>query len=311
MDMLGLGEVVVDWVTTIKKFPEPDEKVDAISQSQFSGGVTANYTVAAARLGAKTEFIGAIGNDHYGEFLLNDFKLEGVYTPFLIKKPQPTPVNFICVSQETGEKMIYQSPYMHTTIPELEDFTFNDLNTAKVLHTTGIYPDLTLDFFKWAKSQNMKISFDLEKQIVVKNPTIVKKLLKHVDVLMPNKMGAMQLTNTPSPEEAAQILLKWGVPIVVITMGDQGAKIFTPNDTIQIPAFHVSVIDTTGAGDTFSAAFDFSYYKMGFPLERAGIIANAAAALKIQKLGARTGMPTRKELKVFLSDQFPDISQQL
>ena len=77
-EILGIGEVVVDWVATVDHFPEPDEKLDSKSQNIFSGGVTANYAVAVARLGGSVGFFGAIGDDHYGRYLLEDFKQEKV-----------------------------------------------------------------------------------------------------------------------------------------------------------------------------------------------------------------------------------------
>ena len=86
MEILGLGEVVVDWVSLIDHFPEPDEKIDSLSQYMFSGGVTANFSVASSRLGAKTGFFGAIGNDSYGNFLKNDFKNENVDCSYLFTK---------------------------------------------------------------------------------------------------------------------------------------------------------------------------------------------------------------------------------
>ena len=73
VDIIGLGEVVLDWVTEIPHFPQPDEKIDALSENYFPGGVTANYLVATARLGGKSGFIGAVGCDPYGDYLINDF----------------------------------------------------------------------------------------------------------------------------------------------------------------------------------------------------------------------------------------------
>ena len=73
IDIVGLGEVVIDWVTEIPHFPKPDEKINALSENIFPGGVTANYLVAVARLGGKSGFIGAVGSDPYGDFLISDF----------------------------------------------------------------------------------------------------------------------------------------------------------------------------------------------------------------------------------------------
>jgi ribokinase len=300
-DILGLGEVVVDWVAIVDHFPEPDEKIDSKSQSLFSGGVTANYAVAAARLGAKTGFIGAVGRDSHGAFLRADFEKENVQTPYLIEKDAPTPVNFIFVVESSGEKVIIQSPYMHTTVPSVVDISPNAFNDVSVLHTTGIYPEVTLHAFQIAKKNGTKISFDLEKQIVTRGKEPILEMLKYVDLLLPNKAGAMQLTKTETPRLAAQSFLDWGIKTVVITLGAEGSLAVTKDEEVVVPAIKTSVVDTTGAGDTFCAAFDYSFLLKKFSLTESLQIANAAASLKIQKLGARTGMPSLSELKSYLS----------
>ena len=83
VDILGLGEVVLDWVAEIPRFPKPDEKIDAISENFFPGGVVANFLVAVARLDVSCGFIGAVGNDSYGDFLLNDFENENLLHLYL------------------------------------------------------------------------------------------------------------------------------------------------------------------------------------------------------------------------------------
>jgi ribokinase len=299
-DILGIGEVCVDWVAIVDHFPAPDEKIDSISQNLFSGGVTANYIVAAARLGAKAGFFGAIGKDSHGLFLKDDFINEKVDTSYLCEKNSPSPVNFIFVVKETGEKVIIQSPYMYSTIPELEDLSDQMILDSKVIHTTAIYPEISKKAFQIAKKNGVKISLDLEKQIVTRGKNYLNDLLKYVDLLIPNKAGAMQLMNTDSPKKAAQNFLDWGIKTVVITLGADGAVALTKDEEIHIPAFKAPVVDTTGAGDTFCAAFDYSHLILNQNLEYCLKFSNAASALKIQKLGARTGMPTFQEVENFL-----------
>jgi ribokinase len=300
LDILGLGEVVVDWVAIVDHFPEPDEKIDSKTQTLFSGGVTANFVVAAARLGVQTGFIGAIGLDDQGKFLADDFVKEKVNVDYLIRKKAPTPVNFIFVVEKSGEKVIIQSPYMYTTTPKPEDIIENMFKQTKILHTTGIYPEVTQKSFEYAKHNGVKISFDLEKQIVTRGIQNLQPLMKYVDLLIPNKMGAMQLTNTKNPKDAAQVFIDWGIKTVVITLGAEGALGLTKNEEIKVPAFKTNVVDTTGAGDTFCAAFDYAFLLKEQNLEDSLKFANAAAALKVQKLGARTGMPSFKQVKEFL-----------
>ncbi len=303
-EILGLGEVVVDWVSLIDRFPEPDEKIDSLSQHMFSGGVTANFTVAASRLGAKTGFFGAIGNDSYGNFLKNDFKNENVDCSYLFtKKEKATPVNFIFVVKNTGEKVIIQSPYMHSTIPNISDLDEKVFENIKLLHTSAIYHDLTIKAFELAQRNKVFISLDLEKQIALRGLSKLKPILQRVDLLIPNKAGALQLTNTKNPEEAAKKFLDLGVKTIIITLGEQGALIVTKNINVIIPAIKVKPVDTTGAGDTFCAALCYSYVLKKFNIERATLFANAAAAIKIQKMGARTGMPSYEQVIQFLKNR--------
>jgi len=300
-EILCLGEVAVDWVSLIDHFPEPDEKIDSLSQYIFSGGVTANFTVAASRLGAKTGFFGAIGNDSYGNFLKNDFKNENVdYSHLVTKENKATPVNFIFVVKNTGEKVIIQSPYMHSTIPNISDLDEKVFENVKLLHTSAIYHDLTIKAIELAKKKNIFISLDLEKQIALRGLSKLKPILQKVDLLIPNKAGAMQLTKGENPEEAAKKFLELGVKTIIITLGEQGALIVTKDKNVIIPAIKVNPVDTTGAGDTFCAALCYSFVLKKFDIEKATLFANAAAALKIQNIGARTGMPTYDEVIQFL-----------
>lgn len=300
--IVGLGEVVVDWVTEIPHFPKPDEKINAITENYFSGGVTANYLVAISRLGVKSGFIGAVGDDNYGAFLIKEFNKEGVDTQLTLKiKNKRTPINFIFVSQ--GEKTIIQSPHMKTTKLDLENINLSYISNAKLLHTTIVHPKITQKAIKIAKDNNVKVSIDLESQIAERGWKNLKKFLLEADILIPNKEGAKKITKTETTQKAAKKLVNKGIPIIIITMGREGALITTQRFQKQIPAFPVGkVIDTTGAGDTFNGAFSVAYWIKGWNLEKSCVFANAAAALKIQHLGARTGMPTETQVLNFLKN---------
>lgn len=300
IDIIGLGEVVVDWVTEIPYFPKPDEKVDAITENYFSGGVTANFLVAAARLGGSCGFIGAVGDDSYGDFLIQDFKKERIDTQLTLKKiGKKTPVNFIFVVK--GEKTIIQSPHMKTTRLEITDLEETYISESKVLHTTLIHPKLSEKAINLAKQYDIKISIDLESQIAQRGWSRLKEMLLKADVLIPNKEGAKMITKCKTPEVAAKNLIEKGIPIVIITLGNKGALVTTEESQYGIPAYKTdSIIDTTGAGDTFNGAFSVAYWIKKWNLEKSIKYANGAACLKIQKLGARTGMPYEPELMQFL-----------
>jgi ribokinase len=298
LEIIGLGEVVVDWVTKIPHFPKPDEKIDAISEDYFSGGVTANYLVAVARLGVKCGFIGAVGDDAYGNFLLNDFRKENVDTLITLKKKgYKTPVNFIFICE--GEKTIIQSPHMRTTKIEISDLPESYIAQSKLLHTSVIHPKITLRAIEIAKKHNVRISIDLESQIAQRGWDSLKPVLINADIVIPNKEGAMEITKCNTPEDAANYLVEKGIPLVIITMGQRGALVTTSQSQKLIPGYHVrNIVDTTGAGDTFNGVFSVAYWIRNWDLEKSVRYAHAAAAIKIQKLGARTGMPTEHELNM-------------
>jgi ribokinase len=300
VDIIGLGEVVIDWVAEIPDFPKPDQKIDAISENCFSGGVTGNFLVAVARLGASCGFMGAVGNDAYGDFLVKDFIKENIDTSYTIKKDdKQTPVNFIFIVN--GEKSIIQSPHMQTTKLELNDINEDYISKSKVLHTTLIHPTISKYAIKIAKENNVKVSIDLESQIANRGWNNLKDMLLMADILIPNKEGAKMLMNTNNPENAAKKIVKKGIPIVIITLGSEGVLITTSSFQERIPAYPIeNIIDTTGAGDAFNGAFSVAYWILGWNIVKSCKYACGAAALKIQKLGARTGLPNKKQLFEFL-----------
>ncbi|MFX0043379.1 MAG: carbohydrate kinase family protein [Candidatus Hodarchaeota archaeon] len=302
-EIIGLGEVVVDWVTELPYFPKPDEKIDALSENYFAGGVTANFLVAVTRLGCSCGFIGAIGDDLYGDFLIKDFKNEMVDVSFIIKKPgKKTPINFIFIAK--GEKTIIQSPHMYETKLSISDLDESYIAGAKLLHTTMIHPELTKKAIEIAKKHDVKVSIDLEPQIAQRGWNVLKHIILEADILIPNKEGAKLITKCNTTKKAAESLIKKGIPIVVITLGSEGALVATKEFQKEIPSFRVdNIIDTTGAGDTFNGAFSVAYWIKKMNLKQSIIYANAAAALKIQKLGARTGMPSENELNAFLQSK--------
>nr|MDO8086422.1 carbohydrate kinase family protein [Candidatus Sigynarchaeum springense] len=296
--LIGLGEIVLDWVDEIPRFPQPDEKIDAMSQNFFMGGVTANFLAGAARLGVDTGFIGAVGDDEYGTFLLEGLKKAGIDAS-LVRRKEKSPVNFIMVSKDSGEKIIIQSPYMQTTKLLPGDIKEEYFSKAKALHTTAIHEDLTLECLRIAKRKGITVSLDLEKQIAVRGLAALKPIIKDVDILLPNKEGAKALTGETDIKAAAKKFLGWGPKLVIITLGGEGCLITTSTMQKRIPAYKVKVLDTTGAGDAFCAAFITAHVIKGLDIEAAAAFANAAAALKVQHLGATSGQPTWEAARRF------------
>jgi sugar/nucleoside kinase (ribokinase family) len=311
MEIIGIGACALDMIAKIKHFPEPDEKIDAESYVYLPGGVTGNYITGVARLGVPAGFVGAIGNDSAGETLLQDFEKEGVDTSMIkIKDTTSSAVNFIMVT-ENGERVIIQSPYMiKTQLKVPEDIDLKLIQGVKLIHTTAIHKDVSEYIIKAAKKNNpdIIISFELEKQVAVQyGYEEIEKFLDLVDILIPQKLGIMELTGKNDPTVAAKILLgkKPNLKIIAVTLGSDGCVISTRNgekiEQKTYPAYNIKPIDTTGAGDAFNAAFSVGYLK-DWDLDKIANFANAAGALNCLKVGARTGMTSMENVLKFMKE---------
>jgi len=299
LDVVGLGEVVIDLIASIPRFPEPDEKIFATKYEKHPGGVTANFCVALSRLGAKSGFIGGVGEDADGTYLRDVFKREGVDASRLVtRKNALTPLNFVTVTPD-GQKTIFQSPYMLTVFPRPEELDLNYIADARILHTTALRVDTAERALKHAKKEGLTTSFDLEKHVAVYGLEKLAPLIKLTDILLPNKMGALTLTGTQSLKEAAEKLLALGPKTVVITLGEKGCLIKTKKETLEVSAFKVKAVDATGAGDAFNAGLITGILNQ-WDLRKAATFAHAVAAIKITHTGAQAGLPTRKEVERFL-----------
>jgi len=299
LDVVGLGEVVIDLIASIPRFPEPDEKIFATKYERHPGGVTANFCVALSRLGVKSGFVGGVGDDADGTYLRDVFKREGVDASRLVtRKNALTPLNFVTVTPD-GQKTIFQSPYMLTVFPRPEELDLGYIADARVLHTTALRVDTAERALKHARKEGLTTSFDLEKHVAVYGLEKLAPLIKLTDILLPNKMGALTLTGTQSLKEAAEKLLALGPKTVVITLGEGGCILKTERETLEVPAFKVKAVDATGAGDAFNAGLMTGILNQ-WDLRKAATFANAVAAIKITYPGAQAGLPTRKEVERFL-----------
>lgn len=308
VNIISVGQNVVDMVSKVSHLPGPDEKVYELKPAEmFVGGVESNYLAAASKLGESVGFICAIGNDNYADFILEKLKEESIDMRYAVMKESNSPLNKLTVD-ETGQKTIVLDGLMKELRPEVSDMTKGHeeyIASAKLLHTSAIHVDASEWACRVAKNNGVRVSIDLETQVIndgrKRGDGKLENMLYMADILMPNKDGARMLSGENDLGRAAKnIFDKYEPEIVVVTLGEEGCLITTKERQLRVPAYKVSVVDTTGAGDTFNAAFTIGYLKE-WSLERIGRFANASAALKVTKLGARPGMPCLKEVEDFLS----------
>jgi ribokinase len=304
-DVIGIGLSCVDLVMKVPKFPEVDEVVVSLEYEKHFGGVAANASVALARLGAKVGFVGKIGADGFGDDIVKEFQKVGVDTSRIIReKSLGSPLSFIQVDYK-GERKIshYPGPAPSLTPEDVEPLR-DYITSARIIHLDGINPHSAIRSAEIARKEGSLISFDMSTSLeaveifgVTKED--VANFLKNIDVFIPCKLAARGITGEENFEKAVKKLIKMGPSTVAITLGSEGCIAANKKETVKQPAYNVEVKDTTGAGDAFHGGFLIGLLK-GWSLEKTAEFANAVAAIKCQHFGARSGLPTQKEVEQFL-----------
>ena len=287
--VIVVGSINVDLVTRVAHLPVPGETVIGGSFYRAHGGKGANQAVAAARLGASTVLIGTVGDDEFGREAREVLAHEGVDTSWIATSANPTGVAQIIVD-DAGENLIAVASGANDDVHAeqvAEALQATVVPGAVVLANLEI-PDGAV-FAAAHTARQLGCSFVL-------NPaparTLPAGLVANCDVITPNEIEANLLGL-----ESTGGLLEKGVSAVVITRGGAGAELLRPHTSAyHEDAFPVDVVDTTGAGDAFSAALAWALAG-GRSMEEAVRLAAAAGALATRSLGARASFGNRQEVE--------------
>lgn len=296
-----VGSVNMDLVFRTPRMPAVGETLLGHEFRQIPGGKGANQAVAAARQGADVSFIGAVGDDGFGDFSQQCLAKEGINIQHLARVAGvATGVAGILV-EDNGSNSIVLAAGANVTlsVDQIEAAT-SVIGAAQLLLCQLETPvDTVTRAIAIAHAQGVK---------VVLNPAPAQQLdsalLKQVDYLIVNETEASQLSgisvsSQASAQQASERLLDLGVGTVLLTMGGDGALITQTGSSEFIPAIKVDVVDTTAAGDTFVGAFAVGIAN-GLSVSDASREAQYTAALTVTKLGAQTSIPHRHEVLEFM-----------
>lgn len=316
-DVTALGELLIDF-TPCGKSPAGMRVFE-----QNPGGAPANVLCALSNLGLKTAFIGKVGQDMHGDFLRKVLDDKNVCTAGLIQDPDVfTTLAFVELS-ETGERSFSfaRKPGADTCL-KTEDLNDEILKNTKIFHfgslslTDEPARSATLAAVRRAKDSGAIISYDpnfrallwSSKEEAMKQ---MRSVLSLVDVIKISDEETELLTGAKSPEEASEILVSSGISCAVVTLGADGAFIRTKTSSAKVSAMECTVVDTTGAGDSFWGGFLYKLVQSNkTPGELTGNeaidfvkFANAVATLCVQKRGAIPAMPYLKEVTQLYQSQ--------
>ena len=313
VDVVGIGSCTVDYFAIVPRLLGPEEKINADRLEIHAGGVTANNLTQVARLGAKTGWLGLIGDDENGRIIQKAFQDDAMDTSGIeVVKGELSSLTWIPVDAK-GERCIYMFPNVTGKItPYQVDGRFAPhIRKAKHFHTEASQLPLipVRQAMKQAHDAKVRVIFDLDvapsffAQSNLGSEQDLSASLKLVDVLKPCKAAAHELTGESDYEKIARKLHALGPNVVAITMGADGCLIAGGNEMAHVPAFKVKVVDTTGAGDAFMGGLSYGLLQ-GWDYPKVGLFANACAALCCTKVGARA-MSKHDEVVSFIKANSP------
>lgn len=304
-DILVVGSVNMDLVVRSPYMPSAGETVLGKGFATWPGGKGANQAVAAARLGAKCRMIARVGDDTFGRQLLDGMKTEGIDCEAVsITDNCSTGVAMIIVDGN-GENSIVVAGGANRRLSPDDIFPLEELfeQTDIVLLQLEIPLPTVRAAIGLAKRHNCKIVLD-----PAPAPKDLSKELCQVDVISPNITEAKMITATPTEKERADRnigldLLSRGAKAAVLKLGSRGSLVVASDGQFErVRAYKVDIVDTTAAGDAFTAALAVAIAS-GKNLPLAARFANAAGALACTKLGAQKAMPDIIEVKMLMADQ--------
>lgn len=292
--ILVVGSINMDLVTITKRMPAIGETIIGKDFKMIPGGKGANQAVAAARMGAEVAFIGCVGDDIYGDKLLEALRDESININGITRVNNiPTGIANIIVDEKANNSII--------VVP----------GANSKVHAENI--NVNMELIDWCDIIILQLEIPLETvmkcieegkkrgKTIIFNPAPVQKLdeevFKYIDYLIVNEIEAKQISETDEEDhfKLVEKLLNIGFRNVIMTVGEKGV-LFNENSEIKyIPAIKVNAIDTTAAGDSFVGTFATS---LGNGADKDISIHDAvrAAAITVTRIGAQSSLPYKNEI---------------
>jgi ribokinase len=264
-------------------------------KSKSGGGSAANTIVALARMGFSTKFIGKVGEDEEGDFLLENLK--------------PAQIDMICRGQRSGmclvvldrrqDRFLFVRGNINSSLTA-EEINFNALKDISWVHLSSLVGESPFEAQKVLLNRldsSVKVSMDPGEIYAKKGLNEIRPLIKRCDILFLTEREVGLLTHQDL-HAGVKSLMKAGPSVLVCKRGSQGSHIFTKQGDFEVPTIQVEVVDNTGAGDVYNAGFLAGLF-LGRSLEESALFATVVAAGSVMGYG-RDCYPTEEDLKNFL-----------
>ena len=295
MDVVGLGTPYYDMVINVSKMPGLDGAAGANEAFYQGGGKVATAMAAAARLGRSAGMMAKVGENHRGQFIINDFRYNGVDTSAIIVDAPGTSSPFcLSLSEEEHKTRIFigKEGTAGELLPEEIDYEY--LGKAKYLHLENGRPASAAAAL-FAREHGIVTVMDADNY-----QEGIVKLLPCLDVFIASEFFYRDMFGDLPYEEGCRKLLEAGPSTAIVTLGSRGSVGMTAQDGFfRTESFQVPVRDTTGAGDVFHGAYIVGLLE-GMDAPECARFASAVSAIKCTCFGGRTGIPNRDTVQRFL-----------
>jgi ribokinase len=297
-----VGSLNMDLIARTPRFPQPGETIIGDEFHTVPGGKGANQAVAAARLGAQVSMVGRVGRDAFAESLLDNLAAAGVDHTFVIHDPEAATGVALIAVDDAGQNSIIVASGANVRLSPADV----DGAEAAIAGADALLLQLESPLETVTRAAKVAHAHGVP---VILNPAPARSLpgalLALVDVLIPNESETALLTGLPvgdpaEAEAAAAALRTLGVGTVILTLGERGALLAREDGAEYFPAFEVTPVDTTAAGDAFVGGFAVALAE-GRSLAEAVQWGNGAGALATTRLGAQPSLPTRQDLEGLLA----------
>jgi len=308
-DVICIGAALVDMVAKVERHPIEDDEVFVSDLVLLSGGAAANTAYVSAKLGLKVAFIGKLGHDdQFKNKIIYDFEEVNLDTSLIKYSKEYGTGSAYVVLNKNGDRRIYAYSGAANVL------SINDIKSEEIVKGKSIFLSSlkNLEPFKKAakiaKKNNIPVILNPGMLIIEQGFENIEELLSTVDILIISKREFLSLLFNSAEEfsyqliiQRAQIIFNLGIKIIIITLGKEGALVLNSKFSDLVKPIEITkVIDTTGAGDAFSAGFLSSFIRnISYKFEdiKANVkIGNYVAGKCIQKLGARNGIPNSHDL---------------
>ncbi|HME51631.1 MAG TPA: sugar kinase [Candidatus Lokiarchaeia archaeon] len=304
IDVLTIGDCCVDLILSNgDMIPEFHQKEKTIGNYILEmGGSNTIFASQAAKLGLNTAVIGKVGDDAFGNLIIDRLIDAGVIMDYMIKEPSlKTGITVHLVTNDDRAMLTYTGTIDATgeddILPSMLDMTrhFHIGSYFLMQKLLPHYPEI----IKHLKVNDSTISLDTNWDPSEEWDGGLAGILPLIDVLLPNENEAMAIARASTLDDAIETL-KGIVPVLVVKRGKDGATVHAGDEAYSVPAIKVPVVDTIGAGDSFDAGFVFGFLN-NRPLDECARIGCICGSLKTREAGGVKGQPRLAEIEKYQS----------